>query len=87
MSTDQRFSKLYQPSDHEYTLYKEWEMGGDFSPVGTGPPFSMVIPPPNVTGELHMGHSLNVTIQDIMARYKRLLGYRVLDEEHLYCLG
>ena len=78
MSTDERFSKLYQPAEYESKLYIEWELGGDFSPVGTGPAFSIVIPPPNVTGELHMGHSLNVTIQDIMARYKRLNGYRVL---------
>ncbi len=78
MTTDARFSKLYQPSSVESELYNEWELGGDFSPVGTGPSFSMVIPPPNVTGELHMGHALNVTIQDIMARFKRLNGYRVL---------
>ncbi len=78
MSTDDRFSKRYQPNDLDTDIYTEWELGGDFSPVGTGPAFSMVIPPPNVTGELHMGHSLNVTIQDIMARFKRLNGYRVL---------
>ena len=78
MSTDERFLKLYQPNDVEASLYEEWELGGDFSPVGTGPAFSMVIPPPNVTGELHMGHALNVTIQDVMARFKRLNGYRVL---------
>ena len=49
-----------------------------FSPVGTGPAFSMVIPPPNVTGGTSHGHALNITIQDIMARYKRLTGHRVL---------
>ena len=76
--SDNRFSNVYNPTDWEEDLYKEWELGGDFSPVGTGPAFSMVIPPPNVTGELHMGHALNVTIQDIMARFKRLNGYRVL---------
>ncbi len=78
MSTDKRFEPLFDANTQEPTLYYEWEMGGDFSPVGTGPAFSMVIPPPNVTGELHMGHSLNVTIQDIMARFKRLMGFRVL---------
>ena len=78
MNTDERFTKLYQPNLLESELYTEWELGGDFSPVGTGPAFSMVIPPPNVTGELHMGHALNVTIQDIVARFKRLNGYRVL---------
>jgi Valyl-tRNA synthetase len=78
MTTDNRFSKRYSPQDVESELYEGWESGGDFSPCGTGPSFSMVIPPPNVTGELHMGHSLNVTIQDIMARYKRLQGFRVL---------
>ena len=78
MSTDKRFDQTFNSKQQESILYKEWELGGDFSPVGTGPAFSMVIPPPNVTGELHMGHSLNVTIQDIMARFKRLLGFRVL---------
>ncbi|MEK9727941.1 MAG: valine--tRNA ligase [Candidatus Margulisiibacteriota bacterium] len=76
--SEQRFSNVYQPKEWETQLYNEWEHGGDFSPVGTGPSFSMVIPPPNVTGELHMGHALNVTIQDIMARFKRLNGFRVL---------
>ncbi|MGA0241924.1 MAG: valine--tRNA ligase [Candidatus Marinamargulisbacteria bacterium] len=76
--SDNQFSNVYQPQDWEDALYNEWEVGGDFSPVGTGPAFSMVSPPPNITGELHMGHALNVTIQDIIARFKRLNGYRVL---------
>ena len=70
---NQRFSNVYQPADWK-DCYQEWELG-DFSPVGTGPAFLLVIPPPNVTGELHMGHC--VTIQDIMAHFKRLNGYRV----------
>ena len=50
-----------------------------FAPAdGTGQYFSMVIPPPNVTGSLHMGHALNNTLQDILCRYKRMDGYRVL---------
>jgi len=51
---------------------------GAFAPAGAGPGFSMVIPPPNVTGSLHMGHALNNTLQDILCRYKRMDGYRVL---------
>lgn len=78
MSTNERFEKNFNPNAVESTMYRSWELGGDFSPVGTGPAFSMVIPPPNVTGELHMGHALNITIQDILARYKRLTGHRVL---------
>jgi valyl-tRNA synthetase len=51
---------------------------GAFVPLGSGPAFSIVIPPPNVTGSLHMGHALNNTLQDILCRYKRMDGYRVL---------
>jgi valyl-tRNA synthetase len=72
------FASAYSHQDWEIGLYDEWENGGFFSPVGTGPMFSMVAPPPNITGELHMGHALNLTIQDVVARFKRLNGYRVL---------
>ncbi len=73
-------SKGYQPEDVEKKWYKFWVEKGYFKADVTShkPPFSMVIPPPNVTGSLHMGHALNNTIQDILARYKRMDGYNVL---------
>jgi valyl-tRNA synthetase len=71
-------SKRYQPSEVEGKLYHFWEEG-DFFHAKIAPdaqkPFSIVIPPPNVTGRLHMGHALNNTLQDILIRYKRMDGY------------
>lgn len=78
MKTTHRFDTKYQPNDIESELYSHWEATDQFKPSGTGPSFSMVIPPPNITGELHMGHALNMTLQDIMARFKRLTGHNVL---------
>ena len=72
--------KNYQPSAVEQKLYEEWESSGAFA-AGNRPnaeAYSIVIPPPNVTGSLHMGHALNNTIQDILVRYNRLLGKDVL---------
>lgn len=67
-------------SDFEKDIYKFWEENGFFKPEinKDAKPFSMVIPPPNVTGVLHIGHALNQTLQDIFARYKRMCGYSVL---------
>jgi len=72
--------KSYQPEAVEKKWYQFWLEKGYFKgeAVSHKPPFSMVIPPPNVTGSLHMGHALNNTIQDILARYKRMDGYNVL---------
>ncbi|MCX7990985.1 MAG: valine--tRNA ligase [Proteobacteria bacterium] len=72
--------KSYEPDKVEEKWYKEWLERGYFTArTDTDkPPFSMVIPPPNVTGSLHMGHALNNTIQDILARFKRMDGYNVL---------
>ena len=70
--------KVYSPQSIEQRLYQWWETNQYFAPKGNGPAFSMVIPPPNVTGRLHMGHALNHTLQDIICRWKRLSGYRVL---------
>ncbi|MCB9778122.1 MAG: valine--tRNA ligase [Alphaproteobacteria bacterium] len=60
--------------------YTEWEARGAFTadPSAPGEPYSIVIPPPNVTGSLHMGHALNNTLQDVLIRYKRMDGYNVL---------
>ncbi|MDB5102611.1 MAG: valyl-tRNA synthetase [Fibrobacteres bacterium] len=68
----------YSPQDIEEKWYKTWEDAGAFKPQGTGKPFTIVIPPPNVTGALHMGHALNNTLQDVLTRFKRLQGYRTL---------
>ena len=73
-------SEAYNPSDVETRLYGEWESQGHFKPDLNAPqgPFSIVIPPPNVTGILHMGHALNNTLQDILTRWRRMQGYSVL---------
>ncbi len=72
--------KTYSPEEIEDKWYAFWEKNGYFMPdmEAAEPPFCIVIPPPNVTGSLHMGHALNVTIQDILARWKRMLGHKVL---------
>ncbi|HEU4341612.1 MAG TPA: valine--tRNA ligase, partial [Candidatus Binatia bacterium] len=74
-----QLAKAYSHKDLEAKWYRYWLDVGAFEPAKTaGPSFSMVIPPPNVTGSLHMGHALNNTLQDILCRYKRMDGYRVL---------
>jgi len=72
--------KAYAFHEVEPRWYAYWEQGGFFHAGldGAKPPFSIVIPPPNVTGQLHMGHALNNTLQDILCRYKRLTGFEVL---------
>ncbi|RLA90905.1 MAG: valine--tRNA ligase [Deltaproteobacteria bacterium] len=72
--------KVYHPEDIEDRWYKHWEEQGLFrAEVETSrPSFSIVIPPPNITGSLHMGHALNNTMQDILVRFKRMQGYNVL---------
>ncbi len=68
--------KVYNPKDFEDRLYKFWEENNYFKPNENSEkePFTVVIPPPNVTGVLHMGHGLNITLQDILIRYNRMLG-------------
>ncbi len=72
--------KAFDPSTVEDKWYKFWEEKGLFKPTfdKNKEPFCMVIPPPNVTGTLHMGHALNATLQDVVARFKRMKGYDVL---------
>lgn len=72
--------KTYSPEDIEDRWYVFWEEKGYFrpDPNAAKSPFCIVIPPPNVTGSLHMGHALNATIQDILIRWKRMMGFRVL---------
>ena len=71
--------KRYNPQEIEKNKYKKWKEKGYFEAGDLNKPkFSMVIPPPNVTGKLHLGHSWNTTVQDIIARYKKAKGYDVL---------
>jgi valyl-tRNA synthetase len=69
--------KVYNPHEVEDRIYKEWEDKGYFraAPKAGKKPYSIVIPPPNITGILHMGHALNNTIQDILVRFKRMQGF------------
>lgn len=67
--------KAYNPKAFEDTIYKQWVEDGNFKPSsGEGKPFVIVMPPPNVTGILHMGHALNNSLQDILIRYYRMTG-------------
>ena len=72
--------KVYDPHTVETRIYDFWEKGGWFHAVRDEKkkPFSIVMPPPNVTGQLHMGHALDATLQDILTRYKRMQGYSAL---------
>src|SRR5208337_5639328 len=70
----------YNPEDIEDKWYTLWESSGYFKPDpgADKPPYCIVIPPPNVTGSLHMGHALNTTLQDILCRFERMRGKDVL---------
>ena len=70
--------KTYQPQAIEARWYAEWEKCGYFRPSGTGQPYTIMIPPPNVTGSLHMGHGFNNAVMDTLTRYHRMLGHNTL---------
>ncbi len=72
--------KTYDPKDVEARIYRFWQDGGYFhaEPDETKKPFTIVMPPPNVTGQLHIGHAMDDTAQDILIRYKRMQGYNAL---------
>jgi valyl-tRNA synthetase len=70
--------KSYQPSEIEQRIYQRWEENGYFAPSGEGKPYCIMIPPPNVTGTLHMGHAFQDTIMDALTRYHRMQGRRAL---------
>jgi valyl-tRNA synthetase len=70
--------KSYQPNDIEERIYARWEEAGYFAPRGDGDPYCIMIPPPNVTGTLHMGHAFQDTIMDALTRYKRMQGFKAL---------
>ncbi len=86
-SLPEKLLKPYNPVDEESRLYKKWEDSGYFTPenmikdgltAADAKPFTIILPPPNVTGQLHMGHAMMLTIQDILIRYKRMQGFRTL---------
>jgi len=80
MNSYNELPKVYSPSDFEDRIYQNWCDKGYFTPDvnNPAPAFSIVIPPPNVTGQLHMGHALDETLQDILVRYKRMQGFNTL---------
>jgi valyl-tRNA synthetase len=68
----------YEPKDFESRLYTEWETSGVFAPQGDGPAYTILLPPPNVTGTLHMGHAFQHTLQDALIRYHRMRCHKTL---------
>jgi valyl-tRNA synthetase len=70
--------KSFSPADIEARIYARWEAHGYFAPSGTGPAYSIAIPPPNVTGTLHMGHAFQDTVMDALIRYHRMRGFDTL---------
>src|SRR5687767_9325480 len=76
----QEMDKRYSPAEIEQKWYRFWEAEGYFTPdvASRKPPFSIVIPPPNVTGRLHIGHALVNSLQDFLVRWKRMSGFNTL---------
>lgn len=70
--------KVYEASNYESDIYDLWMKSGSFQPSGKGDPFSIVLPPPNATGKLHIGHSAMIAIEDTVVRYQRMQGKDVL---------
>lgn len=75
--------KAYNPKDFEDKIYKDWEAGGFFNPDNLNlpkkaKPYTIILPPPNITAKLHMGHALTLAIEDLIIRYKRMSGFRTL---------
>lgn len=70
--------KTYQPHAIETALYQNWEANNYFAPQGSGEPYTIMIPPPNVTGSLHMGHGFNNSIMDCLVRFRRMQGRNTL---------
>ncbi len=80
MSKKHELEGKFEPKSFEDEIYKNWDKKGYFKPSEdkTKKPYTIVIPPPNITGKLHMGHALDETLQDILIRYKRMQGYNTL---------
>ena len=68
----------FDPQSFETRLYQQWEGSGAFAPTGDGPAYTILLPPPNVTGTLHMGHAFQHTLMDALVRYHRMRGFRTL---------
>ncbi len=77
-SPESTLSKSYDPHSIEQRIYETWERAGDFAPSGQGKPYCIMIPPPNVTGSLHMGHAFQDTLMDTLIRYHRMQGDNTL---------
>ncbi|MFZ1987592.1 MAG: valine--tRNA ligase [Minisyncoccia bacterium] len=79
---DEKFLKPYNPAETESRIYKMWEESGYFNPDNLpgerSEPFTIVMPPPNANGSLHVGHALAITMEDLMTRFKRMQGYKAL---------
>ena len=73
-----KMEKTYSPDAIEERWYQQWEQAGEFKPTGEGDPYCIMLPPPNVTGSLHMGHGFNNTIMDTLTRYHRMKGHNTL---------
>jgi valyl-tRNA synthetase len=71
---DMNLAKAYDPNQYEPNIYAIWETSGVFAPTGKGEPYSIVMPPPNANGNLHIGHALDMNLKDILARYHRMKG-------------
>ncbi len=69
-----KLAKAYDPNEYEPTIYAMWETSGAFAPTGKGEPYSIVMPPPNANGNLHLGHGLMGALEDILIRYYRMKG-------------
>ena len=69
-----QLAKQYTPNDYEPNIYALWETSGAFRPTGVGQPYSIIMPPPNANGNLHIGHALDMNLKDIMIRYHRMKG-------------
>ena len=70
-----KLAKVYEPNQYEPTIYAMWEASNVFNARGEGEPFSIIMPPPNANGDLHVGHAYGTAIQDILTRYYRMKGY------------
>ncbi|MEG1056276.1 MAG: class I tRNA ligase family protein, partial [Janthinobacterium sp.] len=73
-----QLASSYDPKTFETALYESWEKAGLFKPSGKGEPYTILLPPPNVTGTLHMGHAFQQTLMDALIRYHRMRGYDTL---------
>lgn len=73
-----KLAKTYDPNQYEPNIYAMWESAGAFNPTGVGEPYSIVMPPANANGNLHIGHALTIGLEDILARYYRMKGRDVI---------